>query len=560
MNSSEEVFSTDVIIVGGGLSGLSAAYELHQKNDGKLKLAVLEAKERIGGRLVNAKLPAASGQDYWDLGGQWVSSSQKQVMGLLSEMKMNVFKQYTDDKNLVYLDHPASVYEYQGLIPPIGWINLINYLFVDKKISRLLEEVSTDKISRSKTFLDLDSMTLQTFADQNSYFSDISSLLACMTRVVFGCEPSQVSLLYFLYVSSSANGVNKLLDTTEGSAQEFRIKETAAELPKRLAEFIGIKNVHLNSPVCLVDQKNDDFVEVKTYSGQIWRCKYVIIAVPPQMITNITFFPPLPNSKQQLINRLPMGHLIKFIATYKSCFWKSNSQSGESTVVVDNYKGFEKTFCCTFDATTHKDNPAIVGFIGGQNATHWSSKKMKERQKAVISQLVELFGSKASSELIHYQDLDWSTEKYVGGCPVGVGQPGAFSYFHDDLKKPFIRTYWAGTETSTKWTGYMEGAVNAGKRSALQVDFVMKSKNKVLKNSNDILNEPKYTRKPKPLKKKFNLLKVAATSAVFVTFTIFTYRRLWPQNFSNKLINIEHDVTNLLINIQTKLPHLISFK
>lgn len=106
----------------------------------------------------------------------------------------------------------------------------------------------------------------------------------------------------------------------------------------------------------------------------------------------------------------------------------------------------------------------------------------------------------------------------------------------------------------------MEGAVNAGKRSALQVDFVMKSKNKVLKNSNDILNEPKCTRKPKPLKKKFNLLKVAATSAVFVTFTIFTYRRLWPQNFSNKLINIEHDVTNLLINFQTKLPHLIPFK
>ena len=52
----------------------------------------------------------------------------------------------------------------------------------------------------------------------------MNGLLSCMTRVVFGCEPSQISLFFFLYVCSSANGVKKLLETTEGSAQEFRVK------------------------------------------------------------------------------------------------------------------------------------------------------------------------------------------------------------------------------------------------------------------------------------------------------------------------------------------------
>jgi len=466
----------DVIVVGGGLSGLSAAYELHKKYGGKLKITVLEARDEVGGRLKNETLPAASGEDRWDVGGQWVCSTQLRVMELLKEMNMEVFKQYAIGTNVMMYKHPEDVRKYEGLIPSVGVLNLLNYALIETMIYNMTSKVSTSSAFHCNQVLKWDSKTLQNFLDENNYFGGgMNGLLSCMTRVVFGCEPSQISLFFFLYVCSSANGVKKLLETTEGSAQEFRVKETAADLPRRLRDAIGRENVHCTSPVYSIDQAtNAGEAIVRTNSGEEWRAKYVVVAAPPQMVNKIAFSPPLPNDKQQLNKRMLMGHLIKFIVTYQRAFWKNSNYSGESTVVVDNFS--TETLCCTFDATTHQGNPALVGFIGGEHATYWSEKSMKEREIAVVARLVSLFGDEANTELIHYRDLDWSKEEYVGGCPVAVAQPGTLVYFHSALRRPFMRTHFAGTETANEWTGYMEGAVEAGQRAAGEVESRMESK------------------------------------------------------------------------------------
>ena len=66
-------------------------------------------------------------------------------------------------------------------------------------------------------------------------------------------------------------------------------------------------------------------------------------------------------------------------------------------------------------------------------------KQQSERQDAVIERLVSLFGGEARSSLIHYTDIDWSQEHYVGGCPVGVGQTGALYQHHEGIRTPFDR-------------------------------------------------------------------------------------------------------------------------
>ena len=65
--------------------------------------------------------------------------------------------------------------------------------------------------------------------------------------------------------------------------------------------------------------------------------------------------------------------------------------------------------------------------------------------------------------------MDWSAEPYTRGCPVAIAPPGVLTTYGRALREPVGRLHWAGTETSTYWNGYMDGAVRAGGRAAREV-------------------------------------------------------------------------------------------
>ena len=70
------------------------------------------------------------------------------------------------------------------------------------------------------------------------------------------------------------------------------------------------------------------------------------------------------------------------------------------------------------------------------------------------------------SEIVEF---NWSTEVWNRGCPVAVLAPGTLIDFGAALREPVGRIHWAGTETSTYWNGYMDGAVRSGERAAREV-------------------------------------------------------------------------------------------
>ena len=79
-----------------------------------------------------------------------------------------------------------------------------------------------------------------------------------------------------------------------------------------------------------------------------------------------------------------------------------------------------------------------------------------------------MFGEEALDP-IEYTEQDWTREQWTQGGPVALQVPGAITAYGDTIREPFRRVHWAGTETSTYWCGYMDGAVRAGERAALEV-------------------------------------------------------------------------------------------
>ena len=91
-----------------------------------------------------------------------------------------------------------------------------------------------------------------------------------------------------------------------------------------------------------------------------------------------------------------------------------------------------------------------------------------ERRQAVIDCFVRLFGERAGSP-IRYIEWSWEQEEWTRGCPTCRFPPGGWTAWGPWLREPQGQIHWAGTETATQWSGYMEGAVQSGERAAAEV-------------------------------------------------------------------------------------------
>jgi len=107
----------------------------------------------------------------------------------------------------------------------------------------------------------------------------------------------------------------------------------------------------------------------------------------------------------------------------------------------------------------------LLGFIDGDPARQLSDSSASVRAKAALGSYVRYFGSQAGRPR-RYFDQVWDKEIYTGGCPVGIMPPGVMTEYGRALRAPVGRIHWAGTETATVWTGYMDGAVQSGQRAA----------------------------------------------------------------------------------------------
>ena len=122
----------------------------------------------------------------------------------------------------------------------------------------------------------------------------------------------------------------------------------------------------------------------------------------------------------------------------------------------------------TFDHCTTTGQPALIAVITGAPARGWSERPESERRIFVLDTLVGYFGESARHPT-HYVGADWAWEPYIGGAPVATVSPGTLSVFDPALRCPVGWVHWAGTETALVSTGFMEGALESGARTAEEV-------------------------------------------------------------------------------------------
>lgn len=445
----------DVVVVGAGLSGLVAARKLARRGRDVL---LVEARDRVGGRILNHRLRSGG---VIESGGAFVGPTQNHILRLARKLDVPTFKEYVEGSS-VYISSTTGRMEYEGTVPPDPQIAEAAILL--ERINQYASEIAVDAPWRHPRAAEWDAQTLGEWVRANSVNdTQLLRLLQCWTEPGFGADPSELSFLYVLwYVACSGNernvGTFERNSETSGGAQERRFVGGSQRIPLRLARRLG-DVVALEAPVRRIVQR-DGHAVVHTARGRV-RAKRVIVACPPPLVLDIDWDPQLPRRRQQLLRDLDMGQLMKCDAVYEKPFWREAGLNGFGL----NDSGPVRV---AFDNCPRRGEPGVLlAFVGGATWREYGVQTRKQRRRAVLSGFAEMFGEQALKP-IEYTEFDWNHEGWTQGGPVANYKPGTMTAFGPAIRRPFGRVHWAGTETSTYWTGYMDGAVRAGKRAALE--------------------------------------------------------------------------------------------
>ena len=122
-----------------------------------------------------------------------------------------------------------------------------------------------------------------------------------------------------------------------------------------------------------------------------------------------------------------------------------------------------------FDNSPPDGSPGILlAFVEGDEARLLGRASARVRRRAVLDSLARYFGPRAASPA-DYLELDWQQERWTGGCYGTLFGPNVWTRYGYALSKPVGLIHWAGTETATRWCGYLDGAVRSGERAAAEV-------------------------------------------------------------------------------------------
>lgn len=433
----------DVIVIGAGLAGLKAAHVLV---DAGKRVVVLEARDRVGGRMMKGEV---SGHIV-DCGAQWVGPRHTRLLAEARRFEMETTLQYADGKSILSLN--GSRTESAGDVPSLPSIALVEIAMLRRRWQKEVRSLPATAPWSARKVKDWDSQTLETWVMKNLSTRD-SRGFARLVPAIFGANASEVSYLWMLEMLRSSDGLEHLMNV-KGGVLEARFKGGAHALAQKMADALEGR-VMLSAPVLEIAQ-DETGVVAKTGAAE-FSANCIIAALAPALCAAIDFNQLSP-TRRMLQHRMPHAPLTKFHVAYNRPFWRDEGYSGQ--VMTDDLplgSVMEESVA----------PPILVAFARGSQALALSGMDVDTRRAAVVGCLATLFGA-AAADAMGYVEKDWSADEWSGGHTGTMG-PGVLTHYGAALRAPCGRVHWAGSETAAQWPGYMEGALESGERAAGEV-------------------------------------------------------------------------------------------
>ncbi len=446
----------DVVVIGGGLAGLSTAHNLLRQ--GVKSVVVLEARDRVGGRTLNLPLP---NNHVVEGGGEWIGPGQDRIAAFAAEMGVETFDAFYEGEGLYEIQGLVS----KGLLPEMSAAQGYDFTRLATTLQGMADQLPLGQPWQANNAKSLDSITLASWLHSQSAAAWTVEAFRIITRAVLSGYPERISLLWFLHYIQSSGGLLGIALNDNG-LQDLRFVGGSQLVSINAAKALQGR-VHLNEPVEEVSDHANGVVEVVTRRGR-YHASRVVVAMAPADTLRIDFKTGLSDQRKELVQRwagLTKLPIIKHSVIYDKPFWRDAGFNG--SVVTDR-----APLQLVFDNSPQDASIGVLtAFLSAAEVPAMASKP--ERARLVPQELSRYFGPKALSS-IGYVEKDWSTDPWSIGCITPLTK-GILTAAGPALREPVGRIHWAGTESSEIGCGYMDGAVRSGERAAVEVVAALKA-------------------------------------------------------------------------------------
>ncbi|MDM8190042.1 flavin monoamine oxidase family protein [Pseudomonas koreensis] len=423
------------IVIGGGLSGLTAAYELQNKG---WQVTLLEAKPSLGGRSGMAT-------------SEWIGNDKTQP----------VLNKYVSTFKLGTTPAPEFVRTPSYLIDgdyfsatdlatkqPATADALKRYQKTLDDLARSIDDPQNP--AATATLHALDQITVSSWLDKQNLPATARQLINQDIRTHYD-EPSRLSLLYFAQQNRVYRGV---------SDRDLRASRLVGGSQVLAQAFVKqIKTIKTSSPVSAITQDKDG-VTVKVGSVG-YQADYVVLAVPLRALNKIALTPALDAQHLAAIKGTNYGWRDQIMLKFKTPVWESKSRmSGE----IYSNTGLGMLWI----EPALKGGANVVINLSGDNARVMQAFGDKQMVDQVLIRL-HAFYPQARGSFTGYEIRRYSTDPSMGGAYLAYG-PGQISKFWRLWERPLQRVAFAGEHTDTLYPGTLEGALRTGQRAASQVE------------------------------------------------------------------------------------------
>ncbi len=461
----------DVVIIGAGPSGMTAARELKKAG---LSVAVLEARDRVGGRTWTNVIEGAT----LEIGGQWVSPDQTALTGLLAELGLETFDRYRDGES-VYISPDGTRTRYTGEMFPVGEHTAAEMNKLIGLLDSLAADIGAEEPWAHARARELDIISFHHWLRQQSSDEEACNNIGLFIAGGMLTKPAHsFSALQAVLMAASAGSFSNLVD--EDYILDKRVIGGMQQVSERIAAELG-PDVVLNSPVRTLrwtaDGGGGSGADGGTAAGAdgaagysvtavsdaaTVTARYAIMAVPPNLYSRVSFEPPLPRRQHQMHQHQSLGLVIKVHAVYETPFWREDGLSGTgfsaSSLVQEVY-----------DNTNHEDpRGTLVGFISDEKADYAFTLSPEERKRQIVASLAGFLGEKALEPVVYYES-DWGSEEWTRGAYATSYDLGGLHRYGADQLRPVGPIHWSSSDLAAEGYQHVDGAVRMGQYTAARI-------------------------------------------------------------------------------------------
>ena len=452
--------SPKIAIIGGGIAGLNAAYQLKKAG---LRATVYEAKPRVGGR-IHSVMGAAGKGLVTDLGGLFINTDHEDMLVLVEEFNLGLFNRVEATENSPF---SPEGYFFNGRLHPEAE--------VAEKLRPIAQQIFDDASLLDQDFeqyaLILDRLSVAQYLEQHADKITepfIQVLLENTIRTEYGVEPEFSSALQLIYNLTTVEGNE--VTVLGGSDETYIVQGGSSKIIDSLAAALP-QQIQTRKRLLRIKSRGDGYHLIFS-DRSIVNADYVIVAIPFSALRHLALQVKLEPKFRKFIQEVDLGANEKVFAGFKERVWL---QKQGFTKSVWSDLGFSTAWDGT-QRQPEKQNSALTFFLGGKEVAAINSKSLSSLKRTFLKGFEQIIPRAKSSATGKFFRTNWSRDPLVRGSYTSF-KPGQYTEFSEflyvDSEVPeerqdvvFGNLIFAGEHLSDEFYGYMNGAAQTGRLAA----------------------------------------------------------------------------------------------